>query len=175
MTTASHTDQELLPLALIGNDALTRVAAPVTDPRDDAIRTLIRNMFHTMRLERGCGLAAPQVRRNVRVIVMEVDGLQYAMINPEIIKRSKQMVSFDEGCLSIPNTTARIIRNEHVTVRYSDEMGTTRVLDARDFLSVVCQHEIDHLDGILMTERYATQGALREQYGIIDDTPPLSR
>ncbi len=163
--TTEHKEQ-LLPVAHRGDAMLTRVAIPVTDPQSADIQELIRDMFYTMRIENGCGLAAPQVRKNVRVITMAVDGTRYTMINPEITKRSSRLVTFDESCLSIPSTTLRIIRNENVTVRYHDHNGIIRIIDAHGFLSVVCQHEIDHLDGILMTQRHAEQQALRAQYNI---------
>ena len=171
MTT--HTQQQdtahLLAVARVGDDALSRVAAPVADPASATIQALVRDMFYTMRMENGCGLAAPQVRKDVRVITMDVDGTRWVMINPVITDRSDALVSFDEGCLSVPGKTLRIIRNEHVTVHYTDLRGVTRIVNAHGFLAVVCQHEIDHLDGILMTDRYAEQKDLRTKYHI-DET-----
>ncbi len=164
--TTTHSTEQLLAVARIGDAALTRVAAPVADPKAADVQELIRDMFYTMRIENGCGLAAPQVRRDVRVITMDVDSVRYAMINPVITDRSTQLVSFDEGCLSVPGKSYHIIRNDHITVRYYDHNGIARTLNAHGFLSVVCQHEIDHLDGILMTQRYDEQKALREKYGI---------
>ena len=167
ITMAPQQQQEhLLAVALVGDDALTRVATPVTDPTSAETQTLIRDMFYTMRIEKGCGLAAPQVRKNVRVITMDVDGTRWAMVNPEIISRTPDLVSFDEGCLSVPGKTLRIIRNESVTVRYHDTNGVARIVNAHGFLAVVCQHEIDHLDGILMTQRYHEQADLRRKYNI---------
>ena len=126
-------------------------------------RQLAEKMHHLMKKENGIGLAAPQVGISKRVFVMEIDDVFRACFNPEILESSQNVVEFDEGCLSFPGDQCIIKRPSEVQVRYYNLQGqqfeeTLSGLAARCF-----QHELDHLDGITMWDRYKEQNA--EQSG----------
>jgi len=150
----------------IGDAILSQKTSEVTDLHDDYIQTLINKMFDTMQAEKGAGLAAPQVNVSERIAVIDVDDQKLTLINPHITQRSDDMILFTEGCLSVPGKELSIIRHQQITVEYLDRNGKECLLKAREFLAVVCQHEIDHLDGILMTDRYKQQTILRDTLNI---------
>lgn len=150
----------------IGADVLSRKAQVIQDVQSPQMQKLIRTMFDTMRQECGVGLAAPQINISKQIAVIETDGQQYVLINPKIIARSDDMIIFKEGCLSVPDKELEIFRHQKITIQYIDENGINTRLKAEDFLAVVCQHEIDHLNGVLMTDRYAQQKNLRQTFNI---------
>lgn len=124
---------------------------------DDDMRRLLDDMLETMYVDKGCGLAAPQVGITKRIIVVDPnpsdDDLSARkpmyLVNPEIIWRSEETVMFCEGCLSLPDQRADVERFEKVRVRYLDYNGKEQEIFADDLLAIILQHEIDHLDGIL--------------------------
>jgi len=130
---------------------------------DEEIRTLIADMGETMFDAPGVGLAAPQVGANKRVIVYDLhagdpddDGLNHefkALINPEIIEAAGSIVSEKEACLSVVDFSADVKRYETVVVKALDIDGNPLEFKAEGILSVIMQHEIDHLDGILFINR----------------------
>lgn len=128
---------------------------------DDELRKLLDDMLETMYLDKGCGLAAPQVGISKRIVVIDPNPSDedlsarqpMYLVNPEIIWRSDEMISFNEGCLSLPDQRADVERNERIRVRYLDYNGKEQELLADDILSIILQHEIDHLDGILYIDR----------------------
>jgi len=142
-----------------GTDAavLRKKAEPVTDPTGPDIRILIPEMIETMRTSDGVGLAAPQVGRSIRLFVAEVNGHTYTLMNPLITTRSESHIVFEEGCLSLPGQFLPVERSERITVEYDDIHGKRQVMEADGFLAIVIQHEYDHLDGTLITDRYAAQ------------------
>lgn len=117
------------------------------------IRELIFNMKETLEPKKGVGLAAPQVGISKKVIVVRAKKKLLAFINPEIIKRSFKKTSDTEGCFSFPGLWLEIKRTETIKVKALDENGKEVFIDAQGFLSMVFQHEIDHLNGILFFER----------------------
>lgn len=127
------------------------------DKVDDKLRRFLDDMLETMYVDKGCGLAAPQVGVTKRIIVVDdnpSDDDKSArnpmyLINPEIIWRSEEKVLFNEGCLSLPNQRAEVERHERVRVHYIDYNGNEKEILADDLLAIILQHEIDHLDGIL--------------------------
>ncbi len=126
------------------NKILTRVAKPVNTV-GDGIRTLVRDMFHTMEAHDGIGLAAPQIGVGKRVIVLEAP---LVLINPEIIEQSDEIVTIEEGCLSLPGIwTEGPLRSKTIKFRALDENGNEYEMDAEGLFSVCVQHEIDHLNG----------------------------
>jgi peptide deformylase len=131
----------------------------VKDPTALEIRTLVSEMLETMRASEGVGLAAPQVGRSIRLFVAEVNGKDYSFINPFITARSESKIVFEEGCLSLPGQFLPVERAERITVEYDDMDGTRKSMEADGFLAIVIQHEHDHLDGTLITDRYETQNA----------------
>lgn len=133
---------------------------------DKKLHRLIDDMVETMTQAEGVGLAAPQVAVSQRVIVVRLPddedaveaygedaGVLYEVVNPEIIKRSREMVDGVEACLSIPGYFGRVERHVAVTIRGQDRHGREIRIKARDWLARVFQHEIDHLDGVLYIDR----------------------
>jgi peptide deformylase len=120
---------------------------------NDEIKEFIGSMKETMIDANGIGLAAPQVGRNIRVIVVK---LQYGeiqeMINPTVKWYSDQTVSIEEGCLSIPGHYVDITRPSKISVSFQDLSGKYKRWKLKSLEARVVQHEIDHLDGVLMTD-----------------------
>lgn len=140
------------------NPILKKKAARV-EVVDDEVRKLLDNMLETM-YDGGVGLAAPQIGVSKRLVVIDAEqtekgeqGNPMFFVNPEIIWNSEEKVLFCEGCLSIPGQNAEVERFEKIRVRYQDYNGKEQEILAEDFLAIVLQHEIDHLDGILYIDR----------------------
>ncbi len=120
---------------------------------DEALENLLEDMKDTMRdTGHGAGLSAVQIGVLKRVCVIEANGLYLEMINPEIIKQSGSQIC-EEGCLSIPDTFGNVKRPMNVTVKALDRHGYEYTISAEDFLAVVMCHEIDHMEGILFTDK----------------------
>ncbi len=145
-----------LDILIAPDPRLKQVAAPVVHV-DDGIRRLMDDMLETMYSAPGIGLAAPQVGRLVRVIVVDVaeEGQPpqpYRMANPEIKQASEALRVMNEGCLSLPEYYADVERPDQITVSYLDETGEPRTLEAEGMLATCIQHEIEHLDGVLFVD-----------------------
>ncbi|MFA5392266.1 MAG: peptide deformylase [Candidatus Paceibacterota bacterium] len=117
------------------------------------IRDLIIQMKKIMEDNNGVGLAAPQINVSQRIIICEVDNKFYTFINPEIIKSSKETLSIEEGCLSLPNTYGEVERPEKIIFKAIDSDGKKIKLKVFGLLARIVQHEIDHLDGILFIDK----------------------
>jgi peptide deformylase len=129
-------------------------AQKVKDPLDKNIQNLIPKMIKTMRQNNGVGLAAPQIGESLMICTIEFEGKLYVAINPKITSISKTTQISEEGCLSFPGKIIpEVERAEKITVRYLNEKGERCKIKANDFLARVFQHEIDHLNGILFTQR----------------------
>ncbi len=143
----------VLDILFYPDPALKRKSLPVEKPSEDLNR-LLDDMVQTMHDANGVGLAAPQVGKNIRVLVIDVPFPEedksefYELINPEIVS-SRGFQMGEEGCLSVPGFFANIRRKERVRVSALDRTGKRFTIDAEGMLSRVLQHEIDHLDGIL--------------------------
>ncbi|MCX8048536.1 MAG: peptide deformylase [Methylohalobius sp.] len=143
----------LLKILEFPDERLRRKALPV-QAVDAQIRRLVDDMFETMYAAPGVGLAAIQVNRPVRVVVMDVSETKdqpLCLINPEILARSG-IEEREEGCLSVPGVFEKVRRAERVVVRALDCDGKPLELEAEGLLSVCIQHEIDHLDGKLFLD-----------------------
>lgn len=135
-------------------DERLRTVASTVECVDDSIRSLVSDMFETMREENGIGLAATQVNVHKRVVVMDVSEDQDSpkvFINPEIIEKKGSTIS-EEGCLSVPGNYAKVDRAEWVKVKALDENGKSFELEADGLLAVCIQHELDHLKGVLFVD-----------------------
>jgi peptide deformylase len=135
-------------------DPRLRTKATPVKVVDDALRTLISDMFETMYAAPGIGLAATQVDVHKRLLITDVSvdkDQPYALINPEILEKDGVIVT-DEGCLSVPGYYEEVERAEHVKVRFLDRDGSELELDAHGLLAVCIQHEIDHLEGRLFVD-----------------------
>jgi len=125
----------------------------IKDPLAPEIQELVSSMLETMKHAQGVGLAAPQVGQSLRLCVIEVEGVLYVLINPQITAKSKNKIILEEGCLSFPGIFLPISRASQVQVRYLDQTGKPRKIKADGLLSQALQHEIDHLDGVLFIDR----------------------
>lgn len=134
-------------------DPVLRTRAREVEKVTDEHRLLIKNMIDTMRDAPGVGLAAPQIGVLERIFVWEVEEEYGAVVNPVIVERSDKMAEDEEGCLSLPGLVFPVVRNERVVVEGTDETGQPVRIEGEDLLGRVFQHEIDHLDGILFTDR----------------------
>ncbi len=146
----------LLPILIAPDPRLKKVAAPV-EAVDDDIRRLMDDMLETMYEAPGIGLAAPQVGVLQRVIVVDVapEGEErdpHFLANPEITWVSDDDATYNEGCLSLPDHYADVVRPRAVRIAYLDREGTARELEADGMLAICIQHEIDHLNGILFVD-----------------------
>lgn len=137
-----------------GDPVLKSRATPV-DRFDDALRTQVARMAGIMNDALGVGLAAPQLGVSQRVLVYRVgsEAPLIALVNPELEWTSDDAEAMEEGCLSIPGIQLDIERPVHVRVRARDENGDTRMIEASGLEARVIQHEMDHLDGVLILER----------------------
>jgi len=129
---------------------------------DAEIRKLIEDMVETMREEPGVGLAAPQIGISSRIIVVEyVEDEEdenakprlFAVINPEIIRASEETEMGIEACLSVPNLVGEVERHNEIVVKGLNKQGKPTKIKVDGWLARIFQHEIDHLDGILFTDR----------------------
>lgn len=143
----------ILEVLRFPDERLRTVAQPV-EKIDDEIRSLVKDMFETMREENGIGLAATQVNVHKRVVVMDVSedqGKPRVFINPQITQMDGKTIS-EEGCLSVPNNYAKVERAEHIVVQAQDENGEDFTLEADGLLAICIQHELDHLKGKLFVD-----------------------
>ena len=145
-----------LKLRYYGDPLLRRKAAAVAAVTSE-IKELIGAMFECMHGEKGIGLAAPQVGLLKRIFVLDVEEdsgerTKLALVNPVMIDRSGEMVG-EEGCLSIPGVRVDVKRFAEVEFEALDELGAAIQVSAKGLLSRVLQHELDHLDGVLIIDR----------------------
>jgi peptide deformylase len=136
-----------------GDPVLRAGTKKVKDPLDPKVQELVSCMLETMRASNGVGLAAPQVGSDLRLCVIEEEGLQYVLVNPKITAKSRQKIVSEEGCLSLPGEFFPVSRCAEVQVRYTDQEGKPTKLKGTGLLARALQHEIDHLDGILILDR----------------------
>lgn len=149
-----------------GDEVLRAKAQPVGEVTDD-IRQLARDMLATMYASRGVGLAAEQVGRTERICVIDVPvdaekeecrvanagiAMPLVLVDPEILESAGQQRD-EEGCLSFPGICVSITRADQVTLRYTDLEGQRRTITVRGLLARAVQHEVDHLDGVLLVDR----------------------
>ncbi|MBQ2668371.1 MAG: peptide deformylase [Clostridia bacterium] len=134
-----------------GDDVLLKMCRPV-EKFDAKLWTLLDDMYDTMNMANGVGLAAPQVGLLRRIVVIDVGEGRIELINPEIIAQSGEQDGA-EGCLSFPNQWGMVKRPMHVTVRAQDRNGKTFELSGSELLARAFCHEIDHLNGVCFVSR----------------------
>lgn len=129
---------------------------------DDDLQSFFVTLKRMMRNHDGVGLAAPQVGENIRIIATtqrERTGKknkylgETIMVNPVIIDASKEMISAEEACLSVPDVFGYVKRHKSVVVQYLDQKGNKQKKKLKDFNATIIQHEIDHLDGVLFVDK----------------------
>lgn len=144
----------ILPILNYPNPLLAKKAEKIKDPKDQEIRELVLDMLETLKdAQNGMGLAAPQIGRSVRLCVIIFQGKNYILINPKIKSKSFSKETIEEGCLSFPGQYVPIKRHKKVTVEALDRQGNEIEITAEGILSRAFQHEIDHLDGVLIIDR----------------------
>ncbi len=150
-------------IVTLPNPVLRRKAHKVTE-FDKDLQELIDDMIETMREAPGVGLAAPQVGESVRLIVVEYgeekDEVEqpkklFVVINPEIVQASEEKVMGVEACLSLPGLAGEVERNQQIVVKGMNRFGKPARIKVNSWFARIFQHEIDHLDGVLFTDRAA--------------------
>lgn len=154
----------ILPIYIYGQPVLRKQAEDIS-PDYPGLKELIDNMFETLTDSEGIGLAAPQIGKAIRVVVIDLDvlaedmpeykGFRKAFINPHIIERDEnsEKKSMEEGCLSIPGIHESVTRPTRIHVQYMDEDFTPHDEWVDGYLARVMQHEFDHLDGMMFIDR----------------------
>jgi peptide deformylase len=155
-----------LEIYTLGDRVLRQPAKRVAKVDED-VRQLVRDMLQTMYSSDGIGLAAPQVAVNKQVIVVDVEPDNaakppVALINPKVIRASKELCTGEEGCLSIPGVYLDVVRPTAIEVSYKDENGRPQKLQAADLLARCILHEMDHLAGVMFVDRVTNQLALNQ-------------
>lgn len=151
----------ILPVVVYGDPILRKIAKPV-DRNFENLDQFIKNMWETMYHADGVGLAAPQVGKSIRLIVIDatvmaeeepsLSDFKKTFINPVILERSGEKFQFNEGCLSLPTIREDVDRLSKVKIRYTDEKWVEHEEEYSGFAARVIQHEYDHLEGILFTD-----------------------
>ena len=150
----------LRELTTFPEEVLRQKAEPI-EVFDEKLADLVDDMIETMREAPGVGLAAPQIGISKQIIVVEFgdeedDSLPkqlYIVVNPEIVKQSRDAVPGIEGCLSVPGLVGEVSRSSVVTVKGQDIHGKPIKVRAQGWLARIFQHEIDHINGVLYTDR----------------------
>ena len=155
----------LRKIRIMGDPVLTKKCKPVKEmtPR---IQELIEDMFETMYMEMGVGIAAPQVGILKRIVVIDTDGTPRVFINPEILETSDEQTG-NEGCLSLPGKTGIVTRPNYVKVKALDENMEEFTLEATELLARAVCHECDHLDGVMFTNH--VEGELMDVESLEDE------
>jgi peptide deformylase len=137
------------------NNPILRQKAKKVKQITTDIKQLVLDMIETLKANNGAGLAAPQIGQPLRIIVAKPDENKEALvlINPQIIKTSRKKEIMEEGCLSLPDISVPVKRAAKITVQGLDINGQTVKIKAKGILARVIQHEIDHLDGILIIDK----------------------
>jgi peptide deformylase len=154
---------KILQISEIGNPILRQRSNAIANFTDPQIDHLIVDLMATATAANGVGIAAPQVAASIRLfIVASRPSPRYpyaptmeptAMINPEIVDRSRDLVSGWEGCLSVPGVRGLVLRDRTIEVKYFTQYGDLVQQELTGFVARIFQHELDHLDGILFPDR----------------------
>ena len=147
-----------LPIYLYGHPVL-RKECEEAEENYPGLKDLVADMYETMAASEGVGLAAPQIGRNIRLVVIDADvlgedfpecaGRRLTLINPEIEILEGNSINRSEGCLSVPGLSENVSRVEHIRLNWLDEDFVEHEEEMSGFLSRIVQHELDHLDGHL--------------------------
>ena len=150
---------------LVYPDPILKQVAEAVGAVDDTVVAVIQDLVDTMRDSgHSVGVAAPQIGELVRVVVVDVSKSKLGkdnnhglleMVNPEIIEKSGSKM-MREGCMSVPDYTGNVTRPDHIVVEFTDRAGQLRVIEATGFEAVAIQHELDHLDGLLVLDRVSS-------------------
>ena len=154
----------ILPITAYGHPTLKKVAQDI-DKDYPGLEQLIADMFDTMYYSKGVGLAAPQIDKSIRLLVIdatpyaedfpEAKNFKKVMINARIIEESGSEWAFNEGCLSVPDIREDVYRKPNIKITYMDEAFNEHTEEYSGVAARIIQHEYDHLEGVLFVERLA--------------------
>lgn len=143
----------MLDIMIYPAKILRKVASPVTS-FDNSLKELAQEMFTTMQAAAGVGLAAVQVNEDKSLFVMRAEEQGYLVfINPKITYLSPEKELSEEGCLSIPGVYGILPRSKKIHLKYQDLEGKTHKETIKGFPAIICQHEVDHLNGVLFIDK----------------------
>ena len=159
----------ILPILSYGNSILKKKALPISVNTKN-LKTLINNMWDTMYAAQGVGLAAPQIGESIRLFIVDtylfsdnddlsmdernfLKGLKKVFINPKIIEENGKECVFNEGCLSIPGIRENVMRKDSIIIKFQDLNGKFIEESFSGIAARVIQHEYDHIEGILFTDK----------------------
>ncbi len=150
------------PIVVYGHHVLRRVAEDI-EKNDPEAKQIIDDLFETMYNSEGIGLAAPQIGKSIRIFVIDgstasddepkLAGFKKAFVNPHIIEKYGEFEPMTEGCLSIPDIREEVDRESHIRITYYDENWEFHDEVFDDYKARIIQHEYDHLDGVLFTDK----------------------
>ncbi len=149
---SEHRGEAASMIRRLGDPVLRQETHPI-DQFDESLRLLVLRMEEAMREAEGVGLAATQIGSALRVMVYDIGEGLVPCVNPEVIEASDELEEYEEGCLSLPGVSIGIERPAKVRLAYQDLEGNSNIIEAEGLLARVIQHEIDHLDGVLIIDR----------------------
>lgn len=161
----------MLDIVYYPDPILRNMSEEITEISDE-VKEFVAEMFDTMYKNDGIGLAAPQVGKNIRLFVIDVPGevgdesIKMVFINPKFLSKSKEKAKAEEGCLSLPEISANVSRPVSVKIQAIGIDGKEFVLEAEGLLARCLQHEADHLDGIVFTDKTSLAGKLSVKSGL---------
>ncbi len=160
-------DNPPLEIFKLGSETL-RTEAKRISKVDNKLRDLAKDMLQSMYSAKGIGLAAPQVGISKELLVIDINfedsGAEpLILINPEITAFGSTLNSYEEGCLSIPGVYLNVIRPSTIKLKFRDEMGRPRKMNADGLLARCIQHEVDHLKGVLFVDRVTSKEDLKKE------------
>jgi|TARA_B100001094_G_scaffold120015_1_gene115707 peptide deformylase len=171
------------PILAYGDPILKLKASNISIGENNDLGSLIKDLWETMYNANGVGIAAPQIGISKAIFVadfsyfkdeesfreQELINMQQVFINPEIIKETGSNFTFPEGCLSIPNISENVIRKEKIRIKFLDKKLESKEMNCSGIIARVIQHEFDHLQGILFTDKlsYKKRKLLKEELNLI--------
>ena len=160
-------DNPPLEIFKLGSDTL-RTEAKRISKVDNELRDLARDMLQSMYSAKGIGLAGPQVGISKELLVIDINFEDSAaepliLINPEITAFGSTLTTYEEGCLSIPGIYLNVVRPSTIKLKFRDEMGRPRKMNADGLLARCIQHEVDHLRGVLFVDRVTSTEELKKE------------
>jgi len=160
-------DNPPLEIFKLGSKTL-RTEAKRISKVDNQIRHLAKDMLQSMYSAKGIGLAGPQVGISKELLVIDINFEDSAaepliLINPEITAFGSTLTTYEEGCLSIPGIYLNVVRPSTIKLKFRDEMGRPRKMNADGLLARCIQHEVDHLKGVLFVDRVTTTEELKKE------------
>ena len=160
-------DNPPLEIFKLGSKTL-RTEAKRISKVDNQIRHLAKDMLQSMYSAKGIGLAGPQVGISKELLVIDINFEDSAaepliLINPEITAFGSTLTTYEEGCLSIPGIYLNVVRPSTIKLKFRDEMGRPRKMNADGLLARCIQHEVDHLKGVLFVDRVTTTQELKKE------------